>query len=330
MAPEIVPFDGSEDAYRRRVALLKEAQPDEPWSMEGERAADEADAAAGRPGGAFLAALDGECLGFARFRADPEDPTPGRRRLWVAVAHRARRRGVGTALLDAVGRAAAAQGAAEFLVSTSLAEPDGLAFALARGFAEVGGEVELHLDLRSFEAARFPAHSRVPGLHLDSLASLLLRDQGWCERYYCLYASLGAGVLWDRGGAPPDPEAFRRFHVEAPGLLDEGTAVAVVDGEWVGLCELRRSGDDTATAYQELTGVLPAHRRQGIGRALVCAAAEWARRDGYRRLLTSTGVRNEAMQALASRLGFRVAGRWSYLVGAVSRLRVPSGEEVGR
>jgi len=36
---EIVRFQPDEAAYRRRVALLREAQPEEPWSLEGERAA---------------------------------------------------------------------------------------------------------------------------------------------------------------------------------------------------------------------------------------------------------------------------------------------------
>ena len=79
------------------------------------------------------AKADGDVVGFARAQIDADVPVAGRRRLWVAVAHSARRRGAGTALLDAVGDAAAAGGAAEFHVSTSLAEPDGLAFARGPG-----------------------------------------------------------------------------------------------------------------------------------------------------------------------------------------------------
>jgi GNAT superfamily N-acetyltransferase len=327
---EIVPFDGSQSAYRRRVALLKDAQPDEPWSVEGERFSDAQDAAAGRPGVALFAAVDGEHQGFVRFRTDPEDPAVGRRRLWLVVAHRARRRGFGSALLGAAGQAAAAQGATEFLVSTSLSEPAGLAFALAGGFAEVGGEVELHLDLGSPEPAESAALSPLPGLRLEALASLADRYRDWLDRYYRLYTSLAAGVLWVSHATAPDREAFRRSHVEAPGLLAEGTAVAVVGEEWVGLSELWHSGGDRATVYQELTGVLTAHRRRGIGAALVTATADWARRRGYCRLLGSTDLHNEAMQALARRLGFREAARWSYLVGPVQRRRVLSGREVHR
>jgi len=249
---EIVPFDGSESAYRRRVGLLKDAQPDEPWSVEGERFSDAQDAAAGRPGVALFAVVDGEHLGFVRFRTELEDPAVGRRRLWLVVAHRARRGRLGSALLDAAGQAAAAQGATEFLVSTSLAEPAGLAFALAAGFAEVGGEVELHLDLRSPEPAGSAAPSPLPGLRLEALASLADSHQDWLDRYHRLYTSLAAGVLWASHATAPDREAFRRSHLEAPGLLAEGTVVAVLGEEWVGLSELWHAGAERVTVYQAI------------------------------------------------------------------------------
>jgi GNAT superfamily N-acetyltransferase len=318
---EILPFTPGETAYLRRVALLKEAQPEEPWSLEGERAAD---AAAVRPG-AFFAADGGEVVGFARAQVDADVPVAGRRRLWVVVAHAVRRRGIGTALLGAVGGAAAAGGATEFHASTSLAEPDGLAFALARGFREIEAEHELHLDLDAFDPG---AHVLAGRLH--RLAALQCSDPDWFERYYRLHTAVEATVPWGLGYAVPDREAFRRRHVDAEEALVEGTTIAVVDGEWVGLCEMWRSGDDTHTAYQELTGVLPGYRERGLGTALVAAAAAWAKGRGYRRLLTSTSTSNEAMQRTARRLGFAAAGRWSHLLGPVTRGGVPSGQEGNR
>jgi mycothiol synthase len=326
---DIVPFGGSDHAYRQRVAILKEAQPGEPWSIEGERASDEADAATGRPGCAFFAEAAGERLGFARARVDLGDAAPGRHRIWVAVLRRWRRRGIGTALLDALGEAAAAQGATHLHASASLAEPDGLAFALAHGFEEVESEVELHLDLGSFDPAGFGEPAPVPGLVLERLATLRRSDADWFEHYYLLHTGVEATAPWALGHTLPDREAFRRASVEAPEALAEGTAIAVLDGEWVGLCELWRSGDDAATVYQELTGVLPAQRRRGIGTAVVVAAADWCRGRGYRRMVTSTGTDNEAMQALARRLGFGVAARWSHFLGPTRRRGVASGREVG-
>ena len=324
---DIVPFRPSEATYRLRVARLKEAQPEEPWSLEGEMAADAADEAAGRPTCAFFAleksaTADGDVVGFARAQTDADVPVAGRRRLWVAVAHAARRRGVGTALLDAVGEAAAAGGATEFHVSTSLAEPDGLAFARARGFREVEAEHELHLDLDTFD----PKARALPGC-IHSLALLQRGDPGWFERYYRLHTAVEATAPWGLGFSVPNREAFRRRHVDAEEALFEGTTIAVVDGEWVGLCEMWRSGDDTHTAYEELTGVLPACRGQGLGTALVAAAAAWAQGRGYHRLFTTTSTSNEAMQRTARRLGFVVAGHWVHLLGSAARRGVPSGRE---
>jgi GNAT superfamily N-acetyltransferase len=327
VTPRTFTFDGSLPAYRRRVALLKDAQPGEPWSVEGERSAEEEDAAAGRPAEAFFAEMGGDIVGFARCRADPEGGSPGRRRLWVAVAHGARRRGAGSALLAAVLQAAAAGGATGFLVTTSLAEPHGLAFALRHGFSEVEGEVELHLDLHAFSATRPAARPHPPGLHLVDLASLALSAPNWRERYYALYTSLATGIMWASNAPAPEREDFRRFHVEAPGFLAEGSVVAVLGDEWVGLGELWCSGSDHHTAYQELTGVLPVHRRRGIGSAVVEAVAARAAALGFGRLLTSTNRDNRAMRVVAARLGFVEAAGWSYLVAPVAR--VPSGQEVG-
>ena len=58
-------------------------------------------------------------------------------------------------------------------------------------------------------------------------------------------------------------------------------------------------------------------------------AAAWAQGRGYHRLLTSTSTANEAMQRTARRLGFRIAGHWSHLLGPATRWRVPSGRAVG-
>ena len=64
--------------------------------------------------------------------------------------------------------------------------------------------------------------------------------------------------------------------------------------------------------------MLSDYQGQGLGTALVAAAATWAQSRGYRRLLTSTSTANEAMQRTARRLGFRIAGRWAHLLGPVS------------
>lgn len=56
-------------------------------------------------------------------------------------------------------------------------------------------------------------------------------------------------------------------------------------------------------------GVPPAHRRQGVGRALVRAALAQARRDGAGRLYLEAAEDNAAAQALYGAEGFAVVGR---------------------
>ena len=59
--------------------------------------------------------------------------------------------------------------------------------------------------------------------------------------------------------------------------------------------------------------VAPAHRRAGVGTALVVAAVEAARRAGVRSVMLEVGYRNEPAIALYQRLGFeQLAVRTDY------------------
>ena len=103
----------------------------------------------------------------------------------------------------------------------------------------------------------------------------------------------------------------------------------MVDGECLGFARAR-IGPEEAGSGRCRIWVAVAHRahRRGIGTALTAWSADWARSRGYRRMVTSTGVGNEAMQAVARRLGFQVAARWSHFLGSVKRWGVASGGEV--
>lgn len=89
-----------------------------------------------------LAEIDGEAVGYVWREAQsrPETPfSPARPRLYVhhvAVAPRARRRGVGSALMRYVEQDAARQGLSEIALGVWTQNRDALAFFRARGFAE--------------------------------------------------------------------------------------------------------------------------------------------------------------------------------------------------
>jgi len=95
--------------------------------------------------------------------------------------------------------------------------------------------------------------------------------------------------------------------------LDEPNVIMLVaerDGEVIGYTYAGVEGND----YMSLRGpagvlhdivVDPAHRGQGVGRALLDAALEALKAKGVPRVVLSTAERNESAQRLFARAGFR-------------------------
>jgi predicted N-acetyltransferase YhbS len=89
-----------------------------------------------------------------------------------------------------------------------------------------------------------------------------------------------------------------------------GAMLALTDGETVGAVRYSRSDDDAI--WLGRLAVLPSHRRRGIGRALVAAVEEKARRMGARRVTLGVRVQLPGNRALFESLGYRVDGERSH------------------
>jgi len=94
------------------------------------------------------------------------------------------------------------------------------------------------------------------------------------------------------------------------------TFVAVVDGADVGMARGGPDSADPQAAWLLSMWVDPGYRGRGIGDALVTAVVDWARADGFRRLMLEVGDSNHAAIALYARHGFDADG-------GTSRLRPP-------
>lgn len=109
------------------------------------------------------------------------------------------------------------------------------------------------------------------------------------------------GATLDETAARP-PSSWRRQ------LEDLATFVAVVDGVDAGLVRIGPFSDDPAAAMLISMWVAPGARGRGAGDALIAAAVEWARAQGFARVLLDVGDRNASAIALYARNGFEPTG----------------------
>jgi ribosomal protein S18 acetylase RimI-like enzyme len=72
--------------------------------------------------------------------------------------------------------------------------------------------------------------------------------------------------------------------------------------------DLREDGENAAhpgTVYIQSTGLLRAYRGQGLGKRIKAWQIEYAKRNGFRRMVTNCRESNAAMISINEKFGFR-------------------------
>lgn len=107
---------------------------------------------------------------------------------------------------------------------------------------------------------------------------------------------------------PSEPERIRKFLLDRFEHNQSVVFVAIKDGAAVGFTQLYPSFSSGALARIFILNDLfvePRARKNGVGGALLEAAADYGRRLGALRLVLSTEETNTYAQALYERLGWR-------------------------
>ena len=228
----------------------------------------------------------------------------------VPVVHR--KRGVGTALYGALSAWASERGAREMEVSVADDDAESLSFAEHRDFVEERREVRLVLKLAGLSPSLV---SSPDGIEIVS----------WAQR-----PDLARGMYEVDIEARPDIPGFEDVNAEPfeewmthrlqrAADSPEATFIAVADKEVVGYAKLSLTA--SASAGNSMTAVKRAWRGRGIARALKATEINWALANGYTELHTSNEERNQPINRLNARLGYRPGDTTIYLVGPVrSRL----------
>jgi len=234
----------------------------------------------------LVAALDGEIVG-AGLGGRSDDPQRG----YVAprVHPEARRRGVGTALLEPLVEFVESLGLTR--LSGQVTDPGSKVFAERYGFGESDRQVEQVRHLHG----EIPVDPLPAGVEVATIAERpelleaaypLARDEGYPD--LALAGSISVRIedwLQDEASLP------------------EGSFVALADGEIVGYSGLM-AHDNDGVAEDGLTVVRREWRRRGLAKALKQRELAWARRAGFAEVVTWTQSGNESMRAVNERLGY--------------------------
>ena len=235
----------------------------------------------------LLAEVDGEVVAAAY--SGPSD-SADRGFVGPRVLPAARRRGIGTELLERLAAHLEQHGFTIAGAHVDGNDTGSVAFAHRFGFEEVDRQVEQVRTLGDEPQAEPPS-----GVELVTIAEQpeLLREahplgvEGWADMATNEAVTISLED-W--------------LHDEA--TYPEGSFVALAGGEIVGYSGLCRwSGDDTI-AEDGLTVVRRDWRRRGLATALKRAELRWAAGHGIREIVTWTQRGNDAMRAANERLGY--------------------------
>lgn len=213
----------------------------------------------------------------------------------VTVRASHRRQGLGARLYELASDHAAAIGASSQLAKFH--ENDaGVAFARARGFAEVRAEAESAVDPRTI-TDRAPA-----GVDLRTVSEVDPR----------LVHAVDLDATRDMPATEPVEDIpydeWEQHVLQHPLFTAEGSFVAMVDGVAAAV-SLIVADPESGRAASMFTGTLAAYRGRGLARAVKLASIEWLVANGITQLVTTNDETNAPMLAVNRRLGFAPGGR---------------------
>lgn len=303
---EIRPAD-TDDEIQAFLDLAAALYPDRALTLEELRAFE----AANLDTQHFLALEEAEPVGAGVARVEPRISERKGAVGWLLVDPQARRSGVGSALYSAISDWARQRGFEWLEGSVRDDEPESIAWAERRGFAEDRRESGLELDLTTIDP---PDVDPPEGIEIVS----------WSERPELargLY-EVACEAYPDVPGDENDPmepfEDWLAHDMRGPSDPPEATFVALAGDEVVGYAKFSLPKALPAVAWHELTGVKRAWRGRGIAGALKRAEIRWAKENGYEKLSTLNEERNAPIRKLNERYGYRPAPGRIFVVGPLA------------
>lgn len=230
---------------------------------------------------------DGEILATAISCRDILVATANAWHQLILVRPEHRKKGIGTALQEAIDTRLRAEGAAQ--VVTRLCDPDGFAFAEAHGFEQTRTERISSLDL-----ADLPDEPELPeGVTIQTMA----------ETDPQLLYAVELATVNDIPGDDWKVETYEEWiiHLDEPRLDKEASTVLVEDGRAIAVAWLDRG---TTNVWSNYTAVIPDARGRGLARAVKVIALRRAAAAGATVAFTNNDAENAPMLAVNVGMGY--------------------------
>lgn len=260
----------------------------------------EAELRAGTSRVVLIAVEDDKIVGYGNVYLPPPDAEAPRLRVTVQVPPADRGRGIGSALAEAITRAATEAGAGAILVVIS-DDDASRQFATKRGFA-----LSREMSHARAELNQAPEPAAVPdGLRLAG------------------FDEVDPHRLWEAWGAVADGDPSGLSHTPAyeewiatdwnhPDLRrDLSIALLTEDGDVVSFVSTT-ADPDRRVIWSNLTGTIPAYRGRGLAKVVKSVALARSRDAGFVTAFTGNDSNNVPMLAVNRWLGYRTtASAWT-------------------
>ncbi|MDX8033466.1 GNAT family N-acetyltransferase [Lentzea sp. BCCO 10_0856] len=257
------------------------------------------------PSHRWSARLDGETAGFAELLfADWEHAAL----LEIVVHPRARRRGVGTAVLQALLPEVEARGRTQLEGWQITKDSDGARWASNRGFRTVNTNILQTLTLAEADSTLWDVPIP-PGYRLVQWTGRTPDEL--LSSYAAARNAIHDAPMGEQNVPLPQwtPERIREAEQD---YLDRGAEQRVVvavheaSGAVAGMTELELHSERPGRGFQQDTCVVPAHRGRGLGRCMKAHMIRWTRseRPAITEIATGTSGENVHMARVNHALGY--------------------------
>lgn len=257
----------------------------------------------------LLARIDGVVVGSALGSIQPQRPELVFALVNVLPEHR--RRGAGTGLYQAVSAWARTRGLDTIETVVADNDPESLAFAQRRGFAEDRREKGVSLDLRQIEP---PTVAPPEGVEITTWAERPELARGMYE----VFLEAAPDIPGGESELIEPFEDWLAHDMEGPGDRPEATFVAVAGEEVIGYAKFSLTVAQPTTAHHDLTGVKRSWRGRGVARSLKATQIAWANANGFEELRTRNDERNAPIRRLNAEFGYRPTIGRIYLRGPLA------------